>query len=181
MLLLLLCKFYTALLLDPICIIIFCLEAFWNFVLMKFYFSLGLMIAYKLLRVVFQTSDVWETENLSRSYVLLCIFFSALHGLFPCFFKSLEEEKEKKKRCQELAVLIMCLFWKGRNSWCQGNCLQTCDLIFTCWYAHCVLVTKYGIIWIAVIAVRITVINKWLAEFLWETELSVTCKDKLSM
>lgn len=68
------------------------------------------MIAYKLLRVVFQTSDVWETENLSRSYVLLCIFFSALHGLFPCFFKSLEEEKEKKKRCQELAVLIMCLF-----------------------------------------------------------------------
>lgn len=58
MLLLLLFKFYVILLLDPICIIILCIEAFYNCTVLKFYFHLGLMIACKLLRVFFHTDNI---------------------------------------------------------------------------------------------------------------------------
>lgn len=116
MLLLLLCKCYSALLLDPICIIIFCLEAFWNFMLIEFYFPVGLMIAYKLLRVIFQTGDVWEPENLSSSYILLYKCILCFIWPFPLFFEVFRmgwrwwwwEDLRK------LAILIMLLFRKGR-------------------------------------------------------------------
>lgn len=54
---------------------------------MELYFPVGLMIAYKLLRVIFQTGDVWETENLSSSYILLYKFMLFFIWPFPMFFE----------------------------------------------------------------------------------------------
>lgn len=49
---------------------------------------------------------------------------------------------------------------KRKKSWCQETVCKLAVLIFTCCSAHCILAIKYKIIWMAVIAVKVTVINK---------------------
>lgn len=73
----------------------------------------------------------------------------------------------KIKRCARTSSINNVFVLKRKESWCQQNCLPSSGrLIFTCCCAHCMLTAKYGIIWIAVIPVRVTVINKLLVKVL---------------
>lgn len=145
MLLLLICKIFMPLLLDSTCIIILYLEVFLNIILM-FYFPLGLMVAYKLLKVVFQTSGTLRMESSSSSNTFLyTFFFSALHGIFLWFSKSLRG----KKGCTSS---INNLFWKGRRVDASKTVCKHMVLIFICCYVHCMLSAEYRIVGISVIA-----------------------------
>lgn len=98
---------------------------------MKFYFPLGLMTAYKLLRVVFQTGHVWETENLSSSCILLYIyFFSCFTWPFPMVFEVFRRRRGGGGRRVGTSSINNVFVLKIKKSWCQQNCLQTCGFNF---------------------------------------------------